>query len=329
MCQPLNHQPPKPPASHRAHITDLSLSSEAQGKGWMNDMRNSGDGTRTVVITGASDGIGAAAARKLADTDTRLVLVGRSLDKTRAVAEEVGAEYRVADFERLDEVRRLAAALLRTLDRIDVLANNAGGMFDGPTITVDEFERTFQVNHLAPYLLTNLLLERLLASRATVVNTSSVAAKLFARPNLDDLEGLARFRPLTAYGNAKLANVLFTKGLHERFNARGLSAVAFHPGKVATQFAAGTTHMMHVLYHSAAKRFLLPVETGGARLAHFIEGRTGELWESGEYYGTKLTKERSHAVADDPEFVRRHWEMSGQMLGVRWDTADTDQPAAA
>ena len=270
---------------------------------------------RTVIITGASDGIGAAAARSLAGSDTRLVLVGRAPIKTRVVAEELGVECHVVDYSRLDEVRSLAANLLDSLDRIDVLANNAGGIFDGPTLTVDGFEKTFQVNHLAQFLLTNLLIERLLASRATVVNTSSIAARMFARLNLDDLNGVSAFNPLKAYGNAKLGNILFTKGLHERFHTQGLSTVAFHPGNIATNFAANTRHSLHLMYHTVAKRFLVPVATGGERLAHFINGRPGETWASGEYYGTKLTVARTNPMAYDPAVVRRHWEVSVEMLG--------------
>ena len=130
---------------------------------------------RTIILTGASDGIGAAAARMLAERDDhRLILVGRSPEKTRAVAGELDLEYHLADFSSLDQVRELAQALDATCERIDVLANNAGGIFDGPTRTTDGFEKTFQVNHLAPYLLTNLLIDKLLDSSGSVVNTASV-----------------------------------------------------------------------------------------------------------------------------------------------------------
>lgn len=273
---------------------------------------------RTIVITGASDGIGAAAARRFALDEVRLVLVGRSPTKTKAVAEQVGAEYHVCDFGRLDEVRQLAAVLLDTLEHIDVLANNAGGVFRGPTITVDGFEKTFQVNHLAPYLLTNLLIERLVASAASVINTSSIAARLYSRLDLDDLNGANGLRPLTAYGNSKLGNVLFAKELHRRFNSRGLSAVAIHPGGVATNFAADAAGATRWVYHTFLNRFLDSSDKGGARLAHFIAGRPGEAWVSGEYYGPDLTIKRTHKLAYDPQVARRHWELSAEMLGVTW-----------
>ncbi|GAA3662947.1 SDR family NAD(P)-dependent oxidoreductase [Microbacterium marinilacus] len=272
----------------------------------------------TIVITGASDGIGAAAARQLSAGGVRLVLVGRSPEKTRAIAAETGAEHHVADFSRLDEVRALAEALRESCDRIDVLANNAGGIFSGPTTTTDGFEKTFQVNHLAPSLLTHLLIDRLIDSRASVVNTSSIGARLFGNIDLDDLNDWQDFSPNRAYGDAKLANILFTKGLHERFHDRGLSSVAFHPGNVATNFAADTDSPLRRLYHGALKAFLISPEQGGARLRHFIAGRPGDDWRSGEYYGSPGRIGRTNRQAYDPVMIREHWRRSADMLGIDW-----------
>ena len=273
---------------------------------------------RTVVITGASDGIGAAASRQLASSGVRLVLVGRSPEKTRKVAAELGAEYHLADFAHLDEVRGLAAELRQSCDRIDVLANNAGGIFPGPTVTIDGFEKTFQVNHLAPYLLTNLLLDQLLDSQATVVNTSSIAACLYGKLNLDDLNGFRRFRQNRAYGNSKLANIIFTEGLHQHFHADGLSVVAFHPGIVATSFADTSTSYLHVLFHTVLNRFLLTPEQGGDRLRYFIEGTPSVDWVSGEYYAKPGKVGRTKRIAYSPSIVREHWDRSAQLLGVEW-----------
>ncbi|MBO1900896.1 SDR family NAD(P)-dependent oxidoreductase [Leucobacter weissii] len=273
---------------------------------------------RTIVITGASDGIGAAAARQLADTGARLILVGRSPEKTRAVAEATDSEHHLADFTRLDDVRRLAAALDESCDRIDVLANNAGGMFSGPTATGDGFEQTFQVNHLAPYLLTNLLLDKLLDSRAAVVNTASIGARLFGDIDLDDLNNWRGFTPTKAYGDAKLANILFTRGLHDRFHARGLSSVALHPGNVATNFASDTDSCFRRIYHGALKRFLISPERGGRRLRYFIDGEPGDAWRSGDYYVAPRRIGRTNRQAYDPHIVREHWQRSADLLGVHW-----------
>ncbi|GAA4834693.1 SDR family oxidoreductase [Garicola koreensis] len=271
---------------------------------------------RTIVITGASDGIGAAAAEQLAEPQTRLVIVGRSPAKTQAVAERTGAEYHIADFTRLDEVRALAETLLARHDRIEVLANNAGGLFSGPELTADGFEKTFQVNHLAPFLLTHLLTDRLLSSRATVVATSSIASLIYSRLDLADIQTMHPYRPNRAYGNAKLANILFTKGLHARFGQQGLSAVAFHPGAVATNFASETSSYLRQVYHGLLQRFLVSPEQGGANLVHFINGRPGIDWESGGFYNDRRRPGRTSSRAGDPEVVRRHWQISADLLGL-------------
>lgn len=281
----------------------------------------------TIILTGASDGIGAAAAKVLrAEPNHRLILVGRNPDKTRAVAGQLGADYHVADFSSLDEVRGLARTLDDKCDQIDVLANNAGGIFDGPVRTADGFEKSFQVNHLAPYLLTNLLIDKLLASRATVVNTASIAARLFGEPDIHDLNGWGDFTPNRAYGNAKLANIVFAKQLHERFHDQGLNAVAFHPGVISTSFAGETSGLMNRLYQGVFARFLDSPDKGALRLVHFITGQPGVDWESGEFYGDNLKPARSHPRTLDRRFRERHFELSAQMLAVRWPNASTIPP---
>src|SRR5215207_3963186 len=242
--------------------------------------------TRTIVLTGASDGIGAAAARRLTHDGHSVVLVGRSPEKTRRIGEELGAPFHIADFADLAQVRDLAASLIEAYPQIDVLVNNAGGIFGDRARTVDDFEKTLQVNHLAPFLLTNLLLPTLLSSRASVVNTSSVAARLFARIDLDDLNNDRRFSANKAYGDSKLANILFTRELHRRFHGQGLSAAAFHPGPVATGFAADTTSLMRWIYQTPLRRLagLIPPEEGATTLVWLAETEPGTHWTSGEYY---------------------------------------------
>src|SRR6202046_4554258 len=144
--------------------------------------------SKTIVITGASDGIGAAGARQLHKDGHRVVIVGRSPAKSQAVARELGADHFLADFTSLGDVRTLAAGLYLACPRIDVLVNNAGGIFGDRAKTVDGFEKTFQVNHLAPFLLTHLLLDKLIASDASVIQTSSFAARLTGKIEMDDLE---------------------------------------------------------------------------------------------------------------------------------------------
>lgn len=272
--------------------------------------------TRTIVITGASDGIGAAAARQLHAAGERVVIVGRDPEKTRAVAESIGADAHVADFADFAQVRTLAATLLERYPRIDVLANNAGGIFGDRKVTVDGFEITFQVDHLAPFLLTHLLSERLLDSRAAVIQTSSAAAQRFSRFDIDDLQGERDYSASTAYGNAKLANVLFTKELQRRFGDRGISAVAFHPGVIASSFASSSTGMWRWMYtNPLLSRLLAGVDVGGGRLAWLALGTPGVDWVPGEYYAkNKIAK--TSPLAGDPALARDLWERSERMLGI-------------
>ena len=273
--------------------------------------------TKTVVLTGASDGIGAAAARRLAADGHRVVLVGRSAPKTVALARELGTDHRLADFTRLDEVRRLARELREDYPRIDVLANNAGGIFGDRARTVDGHEKTLQVDHLAPFLLTNLLLKTLVASGASVVSTSSVGARIFGRIDVDDLDNDRRYSPSKAYGDAKLANILFTKELHRRYARDGLSAVAFHPGNVRTSFASDTTSLMRLVYRTPLRHVagLITPEKGAEPLVHLVEGAPGTDWISGEYY-ERGRPARTNPQAADPVLAARLWSASADRVGL-------------
>lgn len=272
---------------------------------------------QTIVITGASDGIGAAAARELAAAGERLVLVGRSPAKTAAIAEQLTVPYFVADFADLAQVRELAGKLRQACPRIDVLANNAGGIMGERAATRDGFEKTFQVNHLAPFLLTSLLLPTLIESRAKVIQTASIAARLYSDFDLDDLQNEKNYRPQTAYGNGKLANILFTRELHRRYHASGISAVSFHPGVVGTNFASDTTHVMRYLYHTRIIKnlFTISPRKGADQLVWLSEGTPGVTWQPGEYY-EKRKVASSAAQARDPELAQRLWDLSAELLGI-------------
>jgi NAD(P)-dependent dehydrogenase (short-subunit alcohol dehydrogenase family) len=270
---------------------------------------------KTIVITGASDGIGAAAARRLHADGHRVVVVGRSSQKTEAVAGELGADSYVADFAVLDEVRRLAAELDAAYPTIDVLANNAGGIFGDRAKTVDGFEKTFQVNHLAPFLLTKLLIEKLIASKASVIQTSSVGARLLGKLEMGDLEHDEDFTPQRAYGTAKLENILFTVELDRRYGAHGIAAAAFHPGGVATNFAAESdSWMRHVYKNPIGRLFMASPEKGAEQLVWLAESRPGEDWQSGLYYEKGKPAKRTNPQALDPELAVWLWERSEELL---------------
>lgn len=269
---------------------------------------------RTVIITGASDGIGAVAAKALSERGDRVVVVGRSPEKTRAVASAIGADFFVADFARLDDVRDLAIALLERYPRIDVLANNAGGILGHRETTIDGNEKTFQVNHLAPFLLTNLLIDRLAESRATIINTSSVANSRFGKFDIDDVNAERGYSENRAYGNAKLANILFTVELHNRYAERGISTAAFHPGIVATSFATGSTSLMRLVYRSVFKVFLISPEEGADTLVWLATTVPGIDWVSGAYYAKRQIA-KANPQAYDTALAARLWDLSAELVG--------------
>jgi len=271
---------------------------------------------RTIIITGASDGIGASAARTLAAQGENVVVVGRSAAKTAQIAGEIGADHFVADFAELAQVRRLAAELKEKYPRIDVLANNAGGIMGDRQLTVDGHEKTFQVNHLAPFLLTTELLDVLTASHTKVINTSSVANSIFARFDVDDLDAERKYSTNRAYGNAKLANILFTSELHRRYHDAGISTAAFHPGGVATNFAAESTSPMRVAYTSFLKRFMLTPEQGADTLVWLANGTPGADWTSGGYYA-KRALSKANKLAYDGALARQLWDRSEAMVAPK------------
>jgi len=272
--------------------------------------------TKTIVITGASDGIGAAAARRLARRGHRLIVVGRSAEKTDAVARQTGAEPLVADFASLDDVRGLADELLRICPVIDVLANNAGLL--GPkarVVTADGHELTDQVNYLAPYLLDQLLLDRLLTSHATVIATSSLA-HWGGRIDLADLDHERSYQGFGAYADSKLVLLLHTRELERRFGHRGLTSVAFHPGVVSSNFSAGSGTFVERFYHSSA-RALLPTtpDRGADTLCFLAEAEPGIDFPPGGYV-VRRKPAAVRACVRDPYLAEALWDRTERMLAV-------------
>jgi NAD(P)-dependent dehydrogenase (short-subunit alcohol dehydrogenase family) len=272
---------------------------------------------RTIVITGASDGIGAAAARRLRRSGQRVVVVGRSEGKTKAVAAELSADYFVADFADLAQVRALADKIRSEYSRIDVLANNAGGMCRETTITPDGYEKTYQVNYLAPFLLTTHLMDLLVDSGATVVNTTSSSQRVLPRMTVADLENTARRRPSFAYALTKLAIVLFTRELHHRYHAGGLAAATFHPGYVNSNFgdASGSRTLLFMKNHvPITARFTVTADQGADQLVWLASSTPGVDWTSGEYYSKgKIAK--ANRAAYDPLLARELWDRTAAKVG--------------
>lgn len=270
---------------------------------------------RTVLVTGASDGIGAEAARVLASRGATVLVTGRSADKLRPVAEAVGTEPLVADFARFDDVRRLAAEVAERTDRIDVLLNNAGGTFAPARTTLDGHEPNLQINHLAPYLLTHLLRPQLAAAPALVVNTSSIA-NLGGKVVLDDLDNERRRKvEFRSYGTAKLMNILFTRGIAQRWADDGIVSVAVHPGPVGSSFGRDSW-LVGLAYRTPLKRFAtISVPDGAAPLVALAErGADPEL--NGRYYSRFTADGRENRQASDQALVDGLWERSAELVGL-------------
>ena len=273
--------------------------------------------SKTIVITGASDGIGAAAATALKALGHEVIVVGRDATKTANFAASIAAPFEIADFSSLDEVRKLADSLLDKYEKIDVLANNAGAMFGKFQRTVDGFERTFQVNHLAPFLLTHLLQARLIQDAGTVINTSSMTAKMWGHLDISDLNNEVNYDEKRAYGTSKLCNILFTKELHRRFHGVGINAVSFHPGVVATNFASDPESSFHKIYHDSENSTLpmITPEAGADQLIWLATTNPGSEWEAGKYYELRKLSE-SHEQANDSELALKLWERTTQLLKI-------------
>jgi NAD(P)-dependent dehydrogenase (short-subunit alcohol dehydrogenase family) len=270
---------------------------------------------RTIVITGASDGIGAAAARTLSAAGERVVVVGRNAGKTRRLAAELGAPAFTADFADLAEVRELAAQLRAACPRIDILVNNAGAIMPGFERTADGHEKTFQVNHLAPFLLTNLLMDVLAASSATVITTASDAASL-GHLDLDDLENVRAFDTKKAYATSKLENILFTRELQRRYADRGICAVAFHPGNVASNFASDTTSNWRFIYNTPLRHVaLISPEKGTRTLLWLVNGTPGTTWTPGLFYAKNKPKTPNPQAGDDA-LAASLWNRSAELAGL-------------
>lgn len=273
----------------------------------------------TVVVTGASSGIGAAAARGFRELGATVAVVGRSAERTAAVAAEIGGHPHVADFARLDDVRTLAAVLLQRYPRIDVLANNAGGIFAERRLTPDGHEMTFQVNHLAPFLLTRLLLDRLTkAPQARVIATCDLAYR-GARLDLDDVcSARRRYQSMRAYAASKLAVLMFTRELARRMRDSRITASAFHPGTVRTRISR-EHHLIDALFvRSCLGRLLLSTPEWGARpLLHLATTADPQATNGACFRLLQPEEPPRNPQATDPVLIWRLWQLSQLLTGTR------------
>jgi NAD(P)-dependent dehydrogenase (short-subunit alcohol dehydrogenase family) len=271
-----------------------------------------------VVITGATRGIGRAAAIELAGQGAEVAVVGREPERVDAVAGEAQAagggapvHTYVADLTLMASVRQLAEQLRGAHERIDVLANNAGALFASRKVTSEGFERTFALNHLAPFLLTNLMVDRLAGGR--VIATAS-DAHTAGRLDLDDLQSERSYSAMRVYGTSKLCNILFTRELARR--EPELRANCFHPGVVRTGFGKNENGIWKVLT-TIGGPFLRSPERGARSLVWLATSDEGGHL-TGEYVENETVSEPS-AAAQDPDFARGLWERSAALVGLPAD----------
>ena len=267
---------------------------------------------RTAVITGASAGIGAETAARLHDLGWRLAIVGRNRERTDAVAAAVSGTAFYADFDSLADVRGLAAALLAKYPRIDVLLNNAGGLTSPRGLTVDGHERTFQRNHLAPFLLTALLRARLEKNGGRVVSTSSVMNRI-GEVRLDDLEWERRawLGGWKAYGTAKLETVLFMRELARRST---LEAYSVHPGYVATGFGTDS-RLIRISTVLKQGGFGIPVSEGALPLIRLATDPAVAA-ENGSYFDQLTPNGATAKQGSDLGLAAALWDRSAELVGL-------------
>jgi retinol dehydrogenase 14 len=285
------------------------------------DNSNGGMGGQTVLITGGTSGIGKAAAVALAAMDANVVIVGRNQERGEAAVEEIRArshnesvELLLADLSVQSEVRRLAEEFQERYDRLDVLANNAGLVQSKRTETPDGIETTLAINHLAPFLLTNLLLERLEQSAPSRVITVSSEAQRWGKMDFEDMQSRRKYRGFPVYGMTKLANIMFSYEFAERLNGAGVTATCLHPGSVGTNFGQNNRGPM-ALFFRTFKPFMRSAEQGADTLVWLASSPEVD-GVSGKYFSDRKEIEAQKG-AYDRAARRRLWEISEELTGLK------------
>ena len=278
---------------------------------------------KTILITGATSGIGRATAVGLADQGARLLLVGRTPERIEETREEIrrrtGRDDAVllrADLSSREGVHRLAEDVLARSPRLDVLLNNAGVTLLSRQTTADGFEATFATNHLAYFLLTGLLLPRLRASApARIVSVASDAHR-WGRLDLDDLQNERRYRGMRVYGQSKTANILWNSELARRLEGSGVTANCLHPGGIQSNLGRGNGRLLDGVHTLISKLFLKSPEEG-ARTSLYLAAASEVEGISGRYFA-RCREHRAAPHATDPELARRLWEKSEELTGFRY-----------
>jgi NAD(P)-dependent dehydrogenase (short-subunit alcohol dehydrogenase family) len=273
---------------------------------------------KTIVITGATSGIGAVAARRLAEQGARIVIVARDRNRAQETLRELHAANAAqahaafyADLSRLGEMKRVAAEIAAAEPKIDVLMNNAGLIASRNLRTEDGLELMFATNHMSYFVLTLLLMERLRAAGgARIVCTASEAHR---RARLD-FDHLQEQKGATGYGTTKLCNILFTRELARRLQGTGITANCLHPGFVATRFGDDAGGLLRAGIAIAKRLFALPPQEGAATMV-YLASSADVAGRSGGYYERCAPAEPSREARSDTD-ARRLWELSARIAGI-------------
>ncbi len=273
---------------------------------------------KTVLVTGGTAGIGKATAIGLAALGARVGITGRDDTRTRAAAADIQRESGnpavdpfAADLSSQAEVRRLAAAVLDAYPRLDVLVNNVGGFWAHRHITADGLERTFAVNHLAPFLLTDLLLDRLTQSARARIVTVSSNAQAMGRVDFDNLQGAKDYSGSRAYNQSKLAVVMFTYELSRRLRGTTATANALHPGVVHTAFSSEDPSALAKLARPLMRFMKTPAQ--GAAASIYLASSTDVQGVTGRYFADSKPK-ASNKASYDTEAAKQLWQVSAVLV---------------
>jgi NAD(P)-dependent dehydrogenase (short-subunit alcohol dehydrogenase family) len=271
---------------------------------------------KTAIITGGNSGIGFQTARELTRLGWRVIITGRDESKLRAAADAIGAAvWRKGDFASFRDVRALAQAL-NAEPRIDVLVNNIGISLSRQQQTEDGNDMMLQVNHLSPFLLTGLLLDRLKASApARIVNVASRAHLWANDPGFDDFQFARNYSTRAAYARTKLYNILFTRELARRLAGSGVTANALHPGMIRTKIGhdGDLTGLASIVWPLLQRWRGEPVEAG-ARVTMHVATAPELDGVSGQYFSTDLREIAPSALAQDDRAAALLWAMSEELV---------------
>ena len=277
---------------------------------------------KIVLITGATSGIGRETALGLARKGATLVLVGRSREKLGRTISEIAAQTGnqqidslVCDLTSMESVRKLAGDFKAKYQRLDVLINNAGETVNERRVTVDGYEYTLALDHLSHFLLTSLLMDIIKKSAPSRIINVSSSAHMFGHLDFDDLMGEKKYGAMRAYGQAKLANLLFTYELARRLAGTGVTVNALHPGVVKTNFGAGMKGRWRI-FITLGKPFNISARKG-AETSIYLASSPEVARVSGKYFAKKKEK-RSSKESYDESVAKRLWSESARLTGAEW-----------